>query len=514
MARVRHAGDAPLPPTRGPDSTALGALLRARRFRLSAGTERIAAHLQRYGGEVAPDAAPWIGSVRPPPDAPTLSLGEHPGTLGPRSFGFLNNVGGIAALDAPLPSLPLKGSLALVVPGRDALPDVAPLAIARGLGISWIVSVGNGDPAEAIAFLAADPATEALAVVLGPGAAGPSLRASLGAKPAVVWGGDPVARAVSRRAGAFVVDGVSQFLARAALLSAGVEPGAEVAVIVVGGGRGFVEGELRAAGLAAKVTAVDERSADELRAAMAEAKTPILLVASALDAAPSVESARVLHADLRHPEHLRALCDALAASRTEEEELRPRPGRPADKELLERVRGEVENELGDHDAKRLLKSYGVKVTRQAPTNTPTGAVKLARTIGLPVEIGDEVAETLPAVKRIAALALEAAKGEHPSVIVREQFPEAPRVEVRIADEPGLGLTVRVGESCALAPLSRADGALLAAATPARRSADQRAVAELLTRVAGCCVAERAELTLTIYCGAEAAVLKASGALRR
>src|SRR5207248_613893 len=112
-------------------------------------------NLSAYGGEVAGDAPAWIGLGRPPAEAPSVALGEYPGTLGPSSFGFLNNVGGVAALDAPLPSLPRRGSLALVVGRRDALPDLGPLALARNLGVSWIVSVGDGDPAEALAFLAA-----------------------------------------------------------------------------------------------------------------------------------------------------------------------------------------------------------------------------------------------------------------------------------------------------------------------------------------------------------------------
>src|SRR5205823_1946413 len=161
-------------------------------------------NLATHGGESAGDAAPWIGIGRPPADAPSVALGDFAATLGPCSFGFLNNVGGVAALDAPLPTLPRRGGLALVVPAREALPDLGPLAVARGLGLSWIVSVGDGDPAESLAFLAADPATSSLAVVLGGGARGSTLRAVLGAKPAVVWGGDELCRAVVRRSGATV----------------------------------------------------------------------------------------------------------------------------------------------------------------------------------------------------------------------------------------------------------------------------------------------------------------------
>ncbi len=524
MARARKPGEVPLPPTRGPTDTPLHALLTARRFRLGASTERVAHNLALHGGTVAGDAAAWIGAARPPEDAPSVGLGSFAGTLGPRSFGFVNVRGQVAPLDAPLPSLPRAGGLALVVPARDALPDVAPLALARGLGLSWVISVGDGDPAETLAFLTADAMTSSLGIVLGPGATGASLRTVLGAKPAVVWGGDALARAVARRAGAVVVDGgLSSFLAHVQLFDAGVEPGAAVEVIVVGGGRAYVDDEVRAAALDARVVAVDERAPDELAAALAAAagaNRPVVLVAgtqpAALPRPASEEGAQLLVADLRHPEQLRALLQALAAPVVESESGRTRPR--VDKELAARVRSEIDGALSDHDAKRLLKAYGVRVTRQAPTNTPTGAVKLAKQIGVPCLIavgGDErVADTVADVKRIAALLLQTVDGESPSVMVRERFPEVPRVRVKIAAEKGLGATMRIGAACALLPLTRADGLALAAATPARRSADQRAVAELLGKVAACAVEEEATLDLEIFVGAEPAVLAATGELKR
>jgi hypothetical protein len=76
------------------------------------------------------------------------------------------------------------------------------------------------------------------------------------------------------------------------------------------------------------------------------------------------------------------------------------------------------------------------------------------------------------------------------------------------------MTMRVGTACALLPLVRVDAAALAAATPARRAADQRAVAELLAKVAACAVDEDVLLELEIFAGAEPAVLSASGELRR
>jgi hypothetical protein len=528
MARARRAGDAPQPPTRGPTDTPLHALLTARRFRLGASTERVARNLALHGGTVAGDAAAWLGAARPPEDAPSVGLGSFAGTLGPRSFGFVNVRGQVAPFDAPLPALPRAGGVALVVPTRDALPDVAPLALARGLGLSWIVSVGDGDPAETVAFLHADAMTASLALVLGAGASGASLRSVLGAKPAVVWGGDPLCRAVARRAGAVVVDGpggLSAFLAHMQILDAAVTPGGPVEVVVVGGGRAYVEDEVRAAGLDAPVHAVDERDPEALVAmvsAAAGAARPIVLVAGGppTSLAP-VADAQLLAADLRHPEHLRALLVALAAPPVEPESGRARPR--ADRELVARVRAEADTTLSDHDAKRLLKAYGVRVTRQAPTNTPTGAVKLAKQIGVPCLLAtpsdERVAETAADVKRIAALLLQSFAEHHPaeqlpSVMVRERFPEAPRARVKIAPEKGLGLTMRVGAACALLPLTRADAQALATATPARRAADQRAVAELLGKVAACAIDEDATFDVEIYAGAEPAVLSAGGELRR
>jgi hypothetical protein len=532
MARARKPGELVQPPTRGPTDTPLSALLTAQRFRLGLGSERVAHNLVQHGGSIAPDAAAWIGAARPPEDAPSVGLGTFAGTLGPRSFGFVNLVGGVAPLDAPLPALPRRGSLALVVPAREALPDVGPLALARGLGLSWIVSVGDGDPAETIAFVNADAATHSLGLVLGVGASGASLRTVLGAKPAVVLGGDPLCRAVARRAGATVVDGLSDFLAHLQLYDAGVPAGAAVEVVVVGGGRLYVDDEVRAAGLKAEVVAVDERDGAELEAAVARAagaERTVILVAGAAPTslAPrlALPEVQLLSADLRHPEHLRALLRALAAPpiETDGDSGRARPR--VDKELSTRVRAEVESLLSDHDAKRLLKAYGARVSRQAPTNTPTGAVKLAKQIGVPVvlltPLEEQVAESVADVRRLAALMLQAyaaAGGEHatanPSVMVRERFPEVPRARVRIAPEKGLGLTLRIGAACALLPLTRPDALELATVTPARRAADQRAVAELLHKIATCAVDEDVLFELELYVGAEPAVVSAQGELRR
>jgi hypothetical protein len=115
-----------------------------------------------------------------------ISLDDAAALLGPHSFGFLNNVDGIAPLAAPMAERPRLGRVALVVPRRDALPELPPLLEQRLLGVSWLISVGDGDPAEVLRFLAHDPATTGLLLALGKGARPQSLLDCLGGKPAVV----------------------------------------------------------------------------------------------------------------------------------------------------------------------------------------------------------------------------------------------------------------------------------------------------------------------------------------
>ena len=526
MAHVRKADRAQLPPGdggHGSVNSGLSQLLSARRFRLGANAERVAQNLSAFGGEVSADATAIIGSGRPPADVPSVSLGAHSGTLGPRSFGFLSNVTRIAALNAPIPAMPRRGSLALIVPARDALPDVVPLVLERGLGISWIISVGDGDLADAVAFVSADAATTKLAIALGPGADGATLRQVLGAKPAVLLGTDPLCCAVARRVGAQVVDRLDTFLAHAALLDAEVEPGGKVLVAVLGGGERLVRDQIARVRLDAELVAIDDGDADALEALSARAAAeslPLLLVLGGPPVLPTErEGVRLLGADLRHPEHLAALFEALAQKPAA---IAPpvRVKANVDQQLVERVRAEAESTMSDHDAKRLLKAHGVRVSRQAPTSTPTGAINLARQIGLPVTLvkGAEArsADKLPDVRRIAALFLESDRSDAsgPSVMVREHFPEVPRSRARIVFEKGIGHAMRIGDVCALLPLTELDAEVLAQATAARRAQEKRGVAELLLKISACAVAENALFDLELFVGNEAAVVNASGTLRR
>lgn len=478
------------------------------------------------GAQLAPDAAAWVGSGSPPVDAPSLSLGPSPGALGPFSWGFLNHSepqrGPVVALDAPPVALPRPGRLGIVVPRRDALPDVLPLLSARDLAVSWIISVGDGDPTDAIEFLSEDAATDALAIVLGEGARAAGLRTTLGAKPTVVLGGDAMARAVARRAGAHVVERLGEWLALATWLAADVPAGSPVELWVQGGGLKWVRSEMERYGLELPLTELDDRDASAARAALATCTGPraIVLVGADLPSlAPSDPSVRLVLADTRQPEQVSRLLKALAAERAHlaasEEAAAPVA---VDPQLVARVREESEGTLSDHDAKRLLKAWGIKVTRQGPTGTPTGAVKLARLIGMPVVLarGDEerVVDTIPEVKRVAALLLELESDEPQSVMVRERFADAPRARLKIGVERGVGLTMRIGDAVALLPLEASEAIRLAQQSGARRAADQRVVAGVLSQIGAAALSESATLDLELFTGAEPIVLRASGSLKK
>ena len=133
-----------------------------------------AATLQSGPARIDREAEAWISTGRLPPDRVGIALAEGSGLLGPNSFGFLNNVDGIAPLSAPLAERPRLGRVALVVPRRDALPELAPLLSSRLLGVSWLVSVGDGDPAECCSFFSTIR-DGGLLVALGKGARPSSL---------------------------------------------------------------------------------------------------------------------------------------------------------------------------------------------------------------------------------------------------------------------------------------------------------------------------------------------------
>ena len=163
----------------------------------------------------------------------------------------------------------------------------------------------------------------------------------------------------------------------------------------------------------------------------------------------------------------------------------------------------------------------MRVSRQAPANSPTAALRIAAQVGYPVDVaagrvpgahpslGEDLrhAASGPDVRRAAALLLD----EAPFVLVREWFPPAPRARLSVRREKGLGayvLVVGVREERALVPLDGADAGLLARAAGAE---SESATAELLARIAA--AAEECALTIEVelYVGSQPAVVAAASA---
>ncbi|MSP63355.1 MAG: hypothetical protein EXR72_24030 [Myxococcales bacterium] len=484
-AQQRPSGGAPLT-----------ALLRAERFRLGARASRVQASLEAHGGTADERAAAWIGADLPPHGAPSVTLGPARGTLGPYSFGFLDNLRGIAAYAGALPALPRRGSVALVCGRREALPEVAPLAIAGGLGVSWIISVGDGDPTEVLAFLAADAATR-LVLIAAPTEA--SAMTALGGKRAVLLGGDPLARAAARRAGGAAVDDVEAWLAHGALLAAGARPERPVAV-VVGGGATVLAEAARAAGLHLPITHVEDEDPEEVAAAIADAGGDLLLLSGAT--APASPPSLLL--DLGHAERVRALCRALAVLVAPPEP--PIPRVRAEREQARAIADEAGADLSDHQIKRVLKCYGARVSRQAPASSSTAAARVAAQLGFPVDVvaGAQIrrAGTAAELRRFVAVLLD----EAPFVLVREAFAPSPRARLLVRRERGLGLYAEVDRERALLPLERADAILLARAASGD---DGRPLIDLLARATSAATDLDLTMDLDLFLGDDPAVVAAT-----
>lgn len=632
MARPRQIPrTAPRVESRGTPrlATDLSQLLRARSFAVegpgstSPAVQRLIANLQASGATLDPDAAAWIGVGTPPTDRLTISLGEAAGNLGPHSYGFLNNLDGICALSTSVGTAPAerprRGRVGVVVPRRDALPEILPLLSGRDLGISWVISVGDADPTDVLRFLSLDPATSGILLALGQGVSARGLLDVLSDKPTAVFlppHQEQVDRAllgaVARRSLARVTDELEEWLAHGALLDVGARPRAaarpseaaaprsrkkpappsgrtRTAVFVLGAGGSFVKSEVERQGLAGGMSVqsfdLDDVEAlrSELRQATLEAHT-VLLCGPAERVADLRAAVPTLHADPAQPERLRAVLSALAApipalfvappdadsdAEGREAALGQPLAREADAPRLAAVIADLppplyvgagavsDEQLGDHDAKRLLHAYGARVLRQAPVATANAALKLLPKLELPVR----VLPVLPWQAEVAALAAAEARdgvlchsqaevkrystlllGRYPLVVLRETRPPAPRLRVQVSSERGIGLVLRLApyaetsaptspargkgpgaateatpEAAALLPMYALDAEALAADLPAITGLSETARArlvELLAAVSSCAAAHQASLELLITADEEPAIEVATAVLRR
>lgn len=548
-------------------------LLRARSFWVegdSKAAQRVRANLQLGSAQLDPEAAAWISDGRVPSDRLGISLDDGAALLGPHSFGFLNNIDGIAPLAAPLLERPRLGRVALVVPRRDALPELSPLLGARLLGVSWLISVGDGDPSEVLRFLQHDPATAGMLVALGKGVRAHTLLASLSGKPAVVL--LPTAhrdlgllRAVARRSLARVTTSFEEWLAHGALLDAGFGASSGVrsgsrrgpahhrrsSVLVFGAGADLVQRELETLRMAAPVRVdADDTVAVERALQRAAEQSELLILCGARDQLLELRPERPsVLLDPAERDRLRALLVAVQTVSTPAAEHAPVVVRAA-RDRLEAVLADlppplyvagemVQSEpLSDHDVKRLLNAYGARVTRQAPVTTTTSALRVVGKLGTPVWVlpglppGEEVTaiasvetkdgllcETQAEVKRQTALLL----GRYEYVLLREVTPRGSSLRIRLRSERGLGATLRVEpllgdderSEATLLPMFADDAQALAQSWAVGGDAEQvDLLATLLGQIAACVDEQKLQGDLVVRLAAEPVVIHAAGALKR
>jgi hypothetical protein len=178
-----------------------------------------------------------------------------------------------------------------------------------------------------------------------------------------------------------------------------------------------------------------------------------------------------------------------------------------DLDRFQRQIDKLDTRAGDHEAKVLLASWGIKVTRQAVATTPSAATRVAKKAGYPVEVKpwgpDQLSEregcpvqrdlqTAADVRRaVVAVAKAAGLPAGAPVIVRETPPPGREVSAQCIRIGPLGwmVTVEIAGApdplAAPAPLRAVDAAALASAAWATRAGDpmpdREALADILIR---------------------------------
>lgn len=535
----------PRPTSRG--LTTLSRLLYSHTFsvhsKLPSVFQRICYNLQTFGGQLEDGGGAYIGE-EPIIDFPSIGIAERPGTLGAFSFGFLNNVQGVAAFAAPMAERPKQGTVAVVVPRRDALPEIVPLLCKHRLGISWVISVGDGDPAEVVRFLSSDPATTGILMALGRGTRPQTLHQTLGIKPAALLETDSFAghekeaslcRAIARRSGCAVVTDLEEWLAHGSLFDAKVNSRANslgkkqrknISIFVIGAGKEMVAKEAKRAQLSNPIPleADDQETVDTMIAQAAAGSEYLILCGDTDQTLPIQAASPILRCDPAQPERLRALFQAAAFQPLGEVEMKALQTKP-DLSLLATVTGSLpppihigkrqasEEILSDHDTKRFLHAYGVRVSRQAPANTVTAASRIASKIGfplvlLPADLSKEMICLNPTdLKHQTTLML--ARFSH--VMIREYFSSS-RLPVKVTKEKGMELVMWVHEEAAILPILKGEAKDIAAKMALRYPISAKKFAECLGQISTCVIDQGLLLHLEIYPGEDPAVVKAEGIL--
>lgn len=535
MSRVRFKEAQPVPkPVSIPQShVELAQLLHAHAFWSEESdatdplVQRVHYNLQTFGGQLDPQAR-WIVGKTLPVDRIGIGLGVEAGLLGPHSLGFVNNVEGIAPWAGFIKDRPPVGNVAVVVPHGDALPEIVPLLNRRRLGVSWVVSVGDGDPEAVLQFLNRDPDTTVILVALGRGASAATLHPRLGYKPVAlletktIESQSPLCRAVAHKTGAAMADSLGEWLAFGDLWTKPVSrqaPHAAAAVVVVGAGYDQIAAQAKQAHLLPPVKVQGTEAMSSTVWQQYGTKASRLVVCADSDQPLSSLPPYALRIDPAQVEQMQALFRALSFVPPSEADTQV-VTTPVETALLSnwvrdlpppiyKGRRPIDREaLSDHDAKRLLHSYGVCVSRQAPAATTHAAVRVSEKLSFPLTlldpegINETTCESLPALKRQVPLFLN----RHPYVMMREWIRPSPRMEWTLQNIHGLGLVLLADKEASLLPLSKGDGKRLGLVLASAAGCKPTLLTGLLESLSSCVVAHHLLGRLVVYLGNQPTVI--------
>ena len=333
------------------------------------------------------------------------------------------------------------------------------------------------------------------------------------------------------------------------------------AVVVVGAGADLVSSEAGRAGLPppVKLDIDDKEAAAAALHKAAQRAEVVVLCGPSSDTAELQPPPPALRVDPAQPERLRALLRAVARPPRQSDDSQP-VAETGDAARVQTVLADLppplylsgavvsDEPLGDHDCKRLLHAYGVQVSRQAPVNTSTAALRVLTKLGLPVLLvppqppaGDGLAAAL-AEERAATLCTTQAEvkrhatlllAKHPYILLREVIPAGPRLRALVSPERGLGPVLRLARvrpgaepaeadwQAALVPLLRGEARELAGLLGATGGASQTGAAasdpllgQLLGQLSSCATAHDLRLDILIALVPEPVVVHAAGELKR
>lgn len=191
---------------------------------------------------------------------------------GPNCMGVASLVHRSAATMADIPEAIVAGGVSLVSQSGGLLNAVAELCANRGIGLNFLVSIGNQavlDLADYIDFLLDDPATRTIAIIMEGAKDGPRFRAAIeraaGRKPVVILklgrsvfgqaatlahtgtlaGRHEAFEALFRQTGTALVDSIDELVETAALFETSPIPaGSGVCMFTVSGGATSLIGDL------------------------------------------------------------------------------------------------------------------------------------------------------------------------------------------------------------------------------------------------------------------------------